>query len=190
MFTFISNIIACIAWGTAISVMLLIVLHIVMKALYPSYSLSLPGTCVLFILFIFLFAQSVMLAGALYAKGYADDIETIAVNFIHESRHTSKPLTSTEQAKEMIRKIEKEYPFISSYLKKVNTAHITSGGTAIAIALSRDLKSEINYYILRRVLWLAGMMLVGKILLAWTRRKQYAQHNTDRGKAVQEDFNF
>lgn len=190
MFTFIGNIIACIAWGTIISVMLLIILHIIMKALYPSYSLSIPSTCVLFVLFIFLFAQSTMLAGAIYAKGYVDDIETLTISLIHETGHASKQLTSTEQAKEMIQKIEKEYPALSSYLNKIDTATITGGGTAIAIALSRDLKSEINYYILRRVLWLAGMMIAGRILLACTRRKQYAAHSANGEKALLEDFNF
>ena len=190
MFTFIGNIIACIAWGIILSVMLLVILHIVMKALCPSYSLSLPGACVFFILFIFLFAQSVMLAGALYAKGYVDDMETLAVSLIHETGHASKQLTSTEQAKEMIRKIEKEYPSLSSHLNKINTTDITGGGTAIAIALTRDLKSEINYYMLRRVLWLAGMMLAGRILLACVKRKQYAGHSSDGERALQEDFNF
>lgn len=190
MFTFIGNIIACIAWGTIISVMLLIILHIVMKALYPSYSLSIPGACILFLLFIFLFAQSAMLTGAMYAKGYVDDIEVLAVSLIHETGHASKQLTSTEQTKEMIRKIEKEYPALSSYLSKIDTGTITGGGTAIAIALARNLKSEINYYILRRVLWLAGMMLTGRILLACTRRKQYAGHSADGERAFQEDFNF
>lgn len=190
MFTFISNIIACIAWGTIISVMLLIILHIVMKALYPSYSLSIPGACILFLLFIFLFTQSAMLTGAMYAKGYVDDIEVLAVSLIHETGYASKQLTSKEQTKEMIRKIEKEYPALSSYFSKIDTDTITGGGTAIAIALARDLRSEINYYILRRVLWLAGMMLTGRILLACTRRKQYAGHSADGERAFQEDFNF
>lgn len=190
MFTFIGNIIACIAWGIVISVILLIVLHIIMKALYPSYSLSIPSICVLFILFIFLFAQSAMLAGAIYAKGYVDDIETLAVSLIHETGHMSKQLTPTEQTKEMIRKIEKECPALSSYLSKIDTGTITGGGTVIASALARDLKSEINYYILRRVLWLAGMMLAGRILLVCTRRNQYAGHTADGERAFQEDFNF
>lgn len=190
MFTFIGNIIACIAWGTILSVMLLIILHIVMKALCPSYSLSLPGACILFVLFIFLFAQSVMLTGAMYAKGYVDDMDTLAVSLIHETGHASKQLTSTEQAQEMIRKIEKEYPALSSYLSKIDTGALTGGGTAIAIALARELKSEINYYMLRRVLWLAGMMLAGRILLACVKRKQYAGHSADGERALQEDFNF
>lgn len=191
MFTFIGNIIACIAWGIIISVMLLIVLHIIMKALYPSYSLSIPSVCVLFALFILLFAQSAMLAGAIYTKGYVDNIETLAVSLIHETGHASKQLTSTEQTKGMIRKIEKEYPALSSYLSKIDTSTITGGGTAIAIALARDLKREINYYILRRVLWLASMMFAGRILLAYTRRKQYAGHSAADGERIfQEDFNF
>lgn len=190
MFTFIGNIMACIAWGTIISVMLLITLHIVMKALYPSYSLSILGACVLFVLFIFLFAQSVMLVGALYAKGYVEDVEKLTVSLIHETGHASKQLTSTEQSKEIIQKIEKEYPALSSYLSKIDTGTITGGGTAVVIALARDLKSEINYYILRRVLWLAGMMLTGRILLACTRRKQYVGHNADGERVLQEDFNF
>lgn len=190
MFTFIGNIIACMAWGIIISGVLITILHLVMKALYPSYSLSIPGACVLFILFIFLFAQSTMLSGAMYAKGYVDDIEALAVSFIHKAGDTSKQTASTEQAKEIIRKIEKEYPALSSYLSKIDTDAITGGGTALAIALTRDLKSEINYYILRRVLWLAGMMLTGRFLLACTKRKQYTGHSSDSERALQEDFKF
>lgn len=157
MFTLIGNTIACIFWGIIISGVLTTLLFRIMKALCPSASLTFPSGLTLFILSIFLFAQSVMLTGAIYAKGYVKDIDKIT--------------GQTGDAGQIKQKISTEYPFVSSYLNPINVTDVS------AISIIKEIKSLINYYIMRRILWMTGLMIAGMVVLRLctprTRRYDY-----------------
>ncbi len=160
MFTIIGNTIICIFWGIVISGILTILLFKITKALCPSYSRSFLSGLILFILSIFLFAQSAMLAGAIYAKGYVNNINAAA-----------------GQAGQIKQKISDEYPIISSYLNQLNITDVSAGDTAIAFI--KEIKSIINYYIMRRILWMAGFMMTGMAVLrlCTPRQRRYDYDN-------------
>lgn len=156
MFTIIGNTIICIFWGIVISGILTILLFKITKALCPSYSLSFLSGLTLFIFSIFLFAQSAMLVGAIYAKGYVNDINAAA-----------------GQAGQIKQKISDEYPIVSSYLNQINVTDVSAENTAIAFI--KEIKSIINYYIMRRILWMAGFMMAGMAVLrlCTSRQRRY-----------------
>lgn len=158
MFTLIGNILACVLWGVFISVTLVVFLYWFLRLLHPNYSLTIPGVLIGLFLQILLFAQSVMLIGAVYAKGYADKMKI------------------TEQFQQ---EIGREYPMIQSCLNKIDVEDIVDEKNA-TISIINEIKSLINYYILRRVLWIVGFMISGVIILILCRPKTcnyYSEEN-------------
>lgn len=175
MFTMIGNIVACVFWGLLIASILIFVLYILLKALYNPFRMSIAGTIATFILFILLFIQGTLMTGAFYAKGYADDMYTWTLEAIRSSGE-SADRGMTNEAEEIKRQVKLNFPPLSSYISGLNAEELKGGSTSVALALTKNIKSLINRYILQRVLWMAGIMTVGGILLGWTRKREGTIH--------------
>lgn len=162
MFDILSNIVACMLWGAIISIGIVIGLYVAFRVLIPSWSLSLSSALTLFMLFLFLFVQSFLLTGAIYAKGYADDLAASADRFIDQKNSQLKVTTAAQQSQQLKQTISEQYPVLKPFLRKTDNAGIDQSDIT---GIARKLKSLINGYILRRVLWMAGFITAGTILL-------------------------
>lgn len=171
MFTIIGNTIACIFWGLLIASILIFILYAMLKVLYGNFRMSITGMAMCFILSILLFVQGTLMAGAFYAKGCVDDMGTFVLEMIRNNQGNVSEFTTSSEAEKAKRQISEAFPLLSSYISHLNAEELGSGSTSMAIAVTRGIKSLINWYILRRVLWMAGMMITGGVLMGWTRRK-------------------
>ena len=171
MFTIIGNAIICIFWGLLIASILTFILYFMLKALYGNFRMSITGMAMCFILFILLFVQGTLMAGAFHAKGYVDDMGTFVLEMIRNNQGNMGELTSSGEAEKAKRQISEAFPMLSSYISYLNAEELGSRSTSAAIAVTRGIKSLINWYILRRVLWMAGMMITGGVLTGWTGRR-------------------
>lgn len=172
MFTMIGNIMGCVFGGLFITSILIFVLYILLKALYNPFRTSITGVIATFMLFILLFIQGALMTGAFYAKGYADDMCTWTLEAIHSSQKSGGEFMTSNEIEGIKRQAEKIFPQLSSYISDLNVKELNEGSTSTTLALTKSIKSLINRYILRRVLWMAGIMTAGGILLGWTRKKE------------------
>lgn len=172
MFTMTGNIIACFLGGLLITSILIFVLYILLKALYNPFRASTTGVIATFMLFILLFIQGALMTGAFYAKGYADDMCTWTLEAIHSSQKSGGEFMTSNEIEGIKRQAEKNFPQLSSYISDLNVKELNEGSTSATLALTKSIKSLINRYILRRMLWMTGIMTAGGILLGWTRKKE------------------
>lgn len=163
MFALIGNMVACMLWGAFLSFVLVVLLYGVVRVLWSSATLSLPSSLVLLVVWAVLFFQGTLLVGAMYAKGYVGDVVTWVSTLSVQMEDASGRVLSSDEVNQFKQKLAEEYPLLSSSINKVEVPAFTSGN--VAFAMANGVKKQINGYMLRRVLWMAGCMLVGGILL-------------------------
>lgn len=187
MFTFIGNIIVCIFWGIVIASILILILYLILKSLYSAFRMSMTGMATSIILFILLFAQGTLMAGALYAKGYVDETGTLALEVISNSQESAGEPVTPDEAEKAKREISDAFLLLSPYISNLDTEELGGRSTSVAIAMTRGIKSLIDWYILRRVLWMTVMVITGGMLMGWSGKRggtAYIQspHHSTPGK--------
>lgn len=176
--SFIFNIMLALLWGGLLSVVLVVLLYLLVRALYPSCKLTLLSGLVMFVLWIFVFVQSTMMVGALYAKGYVDDLKTMVATFMEKGTDVSDSLNYLQQADQLKQNLSEQYPILESYLDRLDISELLDRNMPVEIVLAEGIKEMIHFYILRRVLWMLAFLLVGGILYHSFQRKGSSYSNT------------
>lgn len=116
------------------------------------------------ILFFFLAFQSVLLCGAVTIKSYCDDVEN-AINVMVDG--LSNDFTfSTEDSQAILDNISQEWPLVGYYVDMADFQGNTPA--TIAGAMADELRSYMNWFILRRVCWSLFFVVVGSIIVIKT----------------------
>lgn len=116
------------------------------------------------ILFFFLSFQSILLCGAVTIKSYCDDVE-YAINRMVE--HVPNDVTFTqEDSQVLLDEISKEWPLVGYYVNLADFQGHTS--VTIAPAMADELRSFMNYFILRRIGWCLLFVIIGAVIVIKT----------------------
>lgn len=114
-----------------------------------------------FILFFFLAFQSVLFCGAVTIKSYCDDIE-IAINQIVDKIPLNNRF-SQEDSQLILNQISETWPLVGYY---VNMADFEGHTPAtIAKAMADELRSVMNWFILRRIGWSLLFVFIGAVAI-------------------------
>lgn len=114
-----------------------------------------------FILFFFLAFQSVLFCGAVTIKSYCDDIE-IAINQIVDKIPLNNRF-SQEDSQLILNQISETCPLVGYY---VNMADFEGHTPAtIAKAMADELRSVMNWFILRRIGWSLLFVFIGAVAI-------------------------
>ena len=114
-----------------------------------------------FILFFFLAFQSVLFCGAVTIKSYCDDIE-IAINQIVDKIPLNNRF-SQEDSQLILNQISETWPLVGYY---VNMADFEGHTPAtIAKAIADELRSVMNWFILRRIGWSLLFVFIGAVAI-------------------------
>lgn len=117
-----------------------------------------------FILFLFLTFQSILVSGALIVKSYSDELEstvTALVQNIPESTHFTK-----EDSQEVLEYLIDSNPLVGEFVGGADFHGHTP--STLPAAMTDELKSFMNYYILRRMLWALFFVVTGVVLVLKT----------------------
>lgn len=169
-------------WGGLLSIVFIVLLYLLIRAFYPSYKLTILSGLVMFVLWIFLFIQSTMMVGALYAKGYVDDIKAVVATFVAETVDASNSLTQSQQQVSQLKLyLTEQYPMLEPYLNRLDVQELMDENMPMENALTEGINKTINFYILKRVLWMVAFWIIGGFLYHFfqQRRSSYRDaHNT------------
>ena len=172
------NIFGCVFWGTILAIIIVTVVYLLYRQLAPSGRKSIMTHLLLFVLFLFVGAQTTMTVGALYAKGYISDISNSVNSIIGNTADQVNP--TVDYVESTIYELKSQYPFAAPLLNKVDigkaTRYVEGGGHSVVDFIASNLHETVNYYILRRVLWMIGFVLIAMIgmLLLSNKRRQPA----------------
>lgn len=132
------------------------------------------------ILFFFLAFQAVLLCGAVTIKSYCDDVET-AINGMVANIPDDIPF-STEDSQQILDNISEEWPLVGYYVNLADFRGHTSA--TIAGAMADELRSYMNWFILRRVCWSLAFVVVGAIIVIKTITRRTNQLRRSSGRVT------
>ena len=177
----IGNIIGSVFWGLIITIVVVGGVFLLCKALVSYRASSLLSLGILLVLFVLAGAQSTMMVGAMYAKGYVDDISTYANSLVTAGADAVQSGTdavpSVSDFNRIRQQIEDQFPMAKPVLDRIDVGDLdqyVASGHSVVDFIANELKSTLNYYILRRVLWLMGFVLVALVgILLLNRPRDY-----------------
>ena len=117
----------------------------------------------------------------MYAKGYVDDISTYANSLVTAGADAVQSGTdavpSVSDFNRIRQQIEDQFPMAKPVLDRIDVGDLdqyVASGHSVVDFIANELKSTLNYYILRRVLWLMGFVLVALVgILLLNRPRDY-----------------
>lgn len=169
------NAIGCILWGALAAIVVTAGVYFLCRYISIE-SAHAPLTYVaLLVLFILTGAQATMLAGACYAKDYVADMgEQLGLFVQSGSDHAATAAVSVD---ELRRQLADQFPQAAPWLEQIDLSQASQlaadGGTTVADQLLDGLRSSMNYYILRRALWMIGFVVVALLVALLGARKTY-----------------
>lgn len=165
---FLGNILGCIFWGAVIAVAATAAVWLICRLI--SGNLNSLGACiVLTVLFILAGAQGSMITGAFYLRGYVDEAHD-AVAALVPTIETGNLEQASANIDEIKKRVFEEYPMLEPFADKIDLSQIESyaqSGTAMADTVAKQFNDSLAYYILRRVLWLLGFMIVATLAIVF-----------------------
>lgn len=177
------NFFGCVFWGTLLAIIIVMAVYLLYRQLAPSCGKGLIPL-LLFILFLFIGAQTTMTVGALYAKGYISDIHKSANSIIGNT--TDQVNSTVADVENTIYQLKSQFPFAAPLLNKVDigkaTRYVEGGGHSVVDFIASNLHETVNYYILRRILWIIGFVLlalIGMLLFSSKKRQPIPQTSID-----------
>lgn len=157
----VGNVIGSIFWGAVLAVVVTLAIFVLCRQLNRADSIL--TWVILAVLLLFAGAQSTMMVGAVYAKGYVDDISSFANSFMPKETNATPNIADFERIRYQI---EEAYPLSRTMFEHIDTEDIQSyinSGHTITEFITDQMKSTINYYILRRAAWLLGGVLLALV---------------------------
>lgn len=130
------------------------------------------------ILFFFLAFQAVLLCGAVTIKSYCDDVEMAIDGMV--ANVSDDILFSTEDSQQILDRISEEWPLVGYYVNMADFQGHTSA--TIGSAMADELRSYMNWFILRRVCWSLAFVVVGAIIVIKTITRRANQLRRSSGR--------
>lgn len=116
------------------------------------------------VLFPLLAFQSVLLCGAVTIKSYCGDVEQAINGWVQDVPETVRFTQQDSQA--ILDKIAEEWPLVGYFVNLADFSGHTS--TTIAASMAGELRSYMNWFILRRIGWSLLFVLVGAVGVIWS----------------------
>ena len=179
-----------IVWGVILSAVCIFLIHLIISGLWNKAEYT-PLTFLSgFVLFIALTFNIALIFGGMKVKSLVDDVQASAETVVNT---VVKPRGEMIEAgtEEVTKRIGDEYPILAPYLEsaKVDASSIEKLPETIA----NSVRSSINSFILRRVLWSLGFLVVCAIVAVKSvntagSTRGYSRHNRASGHRTSGHF--
>lgn len=150
--------------GVLLTIVGVVLMFVLIRSWWRNCTFTPMSFVVGFILFFFLAFQAVLLCGAVTIKSYCDDVENtinVMVDGFSEDVHFS-----AEDSQVILDNISRKWPLVGYY---VNMADFQGHTPAtIARAMADELRSYMNWFILRRIGWCLLFVVVGAVIVIKT----------------------
>lgn len=133
------------------------------------------------ILFLFLSFQAVLLCGAVTIKSYTNEVEHAINGWV--ANVPSEVQFDQEASQNVLEQITKEWPLVGYFVGGADFTGHTS--ESIASAMAGELRSFMNYFILRRIGWSLLFIICGAVIVIKSmERVSRRNYSSSRGRMV------
>lgn len=170
--------------GILLTVVGVILLFVLIQSWYRNSTFTPVSYIVGGILFLFLSFQSILLCGAVTIKSYSEDVECAINSWVAEV--PSDIPFNQEDSQHVLEQITEEWPLVGYFVGGADFTRHTS--VTIAQAMAEELRSFMNYFILRRVGWsllfiVCGVVIVIKSMERVSRRRYSSTRSMATGSS-------
>lgn len=164
LFTIISHSIGNLFLGILLTVLGIFLLYFLIRSWYVHRTFTPLSFIMGVVLFPFLAFQSVLLCGAVTIKSYSEEVEEAINMWVQD---VPENVRFTQQDSQMILdKITVEWPLVGYFVDMADFSGHTS--TSIAESMADELRSYMNWFILRRVGWSLLFVIIGTASVIWS----------------------
>ena len=171
-------------WGLLIAVICMGLFIFLIKGWYKDATFTPISYVVGAILLILLSVQCVLVVGSLKIIDMSEIYEE-RISIIVDSVYSPSEEVSLSQASDVIDKIIDEYPILHYYIGGGDFSGFTAKELPHAIA--QELRSFMQWYIFRRILWCLGFVLVGAICVIKTMSKTKTSSSSNLRRSIRYD---
>lgn len=163
--------ISSLVWGVLIAVLCMALFVFIIKGWWKDALFSIWSYMIGVVLFVLLAFQCTMIVGSLKIIDTTDEYESYFTEIVDDI-YEGWEQVPTEQADVVIKKAIAEYPLLEHYISGGEFSGFNAKQLPAAIA--DELRSFMRAYIVRRLLWCLGFVLIAGVLGIKTLDKRYA----------------
>lgn len=161
-----------IVWGIFITIVCMTLFFVLIRGWYKSATFKPVSYLIGIILFFLLSFQCTMIVGALKIIHISDEYES-QIQQVVNKYYSPMQEVEEEQSRELIQMLIEENPVLEYY---VGGGEFTGYSAAeLPQAVGKALRTFLRWYILRRLLWCIGFVVVGAILVIRTISQSYSR---------------
>ena len=153
--------------GIIVTMIAIVLMVLLIKGWYKKSTMSIASYAFVVLLFLLLSFQSVLICGAITIKSYGNKVENLIDTTV--STLPTNQILVQDESQQILETINTQYPLVGYFLNYTDVA----GQTAQELARSMvvEMRSYINWYILRRVAWVLFFIVVGAVAIIKTMNK-------------------
>lgn len=164
-----------IVWGILITLICLVLFFISIRGWYKN-AIFTPGSYIVGVMLFFLLAfQSTMIVGAIKIIHISDYYEKQISQLINKNFPPNQEI-SKQQSEQLTQWLINEYPILQHYISNGEFTGYTA--QELPEAIVKELRSFLRRYILHRLFWCLGFVIVSTILIITSlnkRKKVYSR---------------
>lgn len=146
-----------VAWGVLIALVMMALFVFIVRGWWKD-AIFTPSTYILgAVLAVLLMVQCTLIVGALKIINTADTYQPVVEGFVNQY-FTAGEIVTKEKADEVLGDFISEYPLVQHYIESGEFYGMQAA--ELATSIMEELRSYMRSYILRRVLWCLGFVVV------------------------------
>lgn len=173
-----------IFWGILIAVACMSLFVFLIKGWYKDATFSPVSYVVGTVLFLFLSFQCILIVGSLKILDTTDYYEN-EIAMIVDNKYEATDEVTKSQADDIIQVVIDRFPILHYYISGGKFSGFTA--KELPHAMADELRSFMRWYILRRILWCLGFVIVGAVCVIRSMSKQKKRVSSNLKKPVNYD---
>lgn len=166
--------IASIACGLLIGIFCIALFFVLIKGWWKDASFGCLSYLIGFVLGIILIYQSVLACGSIAIINTADCCEPVLTEIVNKYTNDADMEVTSEQSDEVLKEFSAGNAIMASFIDDSHFVNYTA--SELPHAIIAKLKSNMRWFIFRRILWSLGLTIVAAVAVIKTMSRQFAQH--------------
>lgn len=163
-----------IIWGILITAICLTLFYLLIRGWYRNAAFTPKSYVIGFFLFLLLAFQCTMIVGAIKIIHISSYYETQIQRLVNAYFPPSQEITRQE-SEQVIDWLVTEYPILQHYFDSGEFTGYTA--QQLPAAIGAEIRSFLRFYIMRRLLWCLGFVIVGAVLVIRSIAKEHKRND-------------
>lgn len=173
-FALIETALSSIFYGVIISIVIMVILYAVLKSINDGIVHTVPFFATGVFLAVLLIIQCTLMVGAIQAKGTTE----AACIYLNQILEDYSGTVGAQDSQEVFDKVAEQFPLIGTFIDYTDfSGHEIS---ELPNVVANNINDFFTLYIWRRVLWIAGFVIIGCLIPMLFDKRNVSRNRTNR----------